>query len=295
MKLETLSLTINMFYTQLDLWNLKVIRSVGNDFLNAMFGDLIDVNKHSLSLIPGLANLKSLTLDGMFVAWNWFKLPTLEHIAISNDAKLLPHTYPQGETVNITSINFEAWGSGTHLRHIRCSELPSFLSHFALLRELTFEFEHLDWGNGSTPGFSELVTSFDVVRNTLEILRIKRFCTDPEYINAIPAPTFSQFSRLRILELSQEGLLGKDDNDQFIDPTELLPPSIEEIKIWHPTVEVLEWFKHLYPVIAAFPNLKAITLHCIEHEESHLDDLARVTGKDSVWGSLRAAGVEFYQ
>jgi hypothetical protein len=121
----------------------------------------------------------------------------------------------------------------------------------------------------SGPSFSTLIDNISAVAETLEFLDIdylplfyfgwwqKRWNNGKGPF--VPCASLLQFSRLRRLAVP-EPALGRFNPDRRL--TELLPPSLEELTVYHPTGRLLAWLDCLLTALPDLPVLRTVTLKC---------------------------------
>ncbi|KAF1951374.1 hypothetical protein CC80DRAFT_539032 [Byssothecium circinans] len=243
--------------------------------LDMLFGDFINPQKHGLHLIRGLAGLQRLTLEGMLVELQWFRLPSLEYVTIGQSAILGPDTFA-GETFQLQNLTFGIRNFYINSSRGTLSPLVPFLAHFTSLRELSFHFkpvascmELLRIINENREDFDLFLSRLQTVKDTLEVLRLsqedKRVCFSASSISpwamyTTPIRALIQFARLRVLEIPQAALLGTNYTGQYISPIHLLPASLETVLIWNLNPKIIHWLRQISTDVAWFPKLSEITL-----------------------------------
>jgi hypothetical protein len=112
-----------------------------------------------------------------------------------------------------------------------------------------------------------LVTALAAVAPVLEELSIEEGGTDPftgvpDWLaHTLPLSTLTHFEHLKILEISQEALLGREPAQGTMRLVQnFLPSSLNVLRITWPYISVLEWLQDVAYYEEFFPALYEITL-----------------------------------
>jgi hypothetical protein len=116
-------------------------------------------------------------------------------------------------------------------------------------------------------GFNVIVTALAAVAPVLEELSIGEggadgFTEVPNWLAyTLPLSTFTHLEHLKILELSQEALLGREPAQGTMRLVQqFLPSSLKILRITWPYISILEWLQDVASYDECFPTLHEITL-----------------------------------
>ena len=239
----------------------------GGDPLLRLFG--CDPITGDILKVPGLQQLRSLSLSHVRVSWPWFTLPKLRDVYIDAKPGDINKDNKPFEKSNVTTLGLRLCdhmlGAGESYLQI----YQDFLRHFARLGELSITVGVDQRGSSLGPSdWSYLIGTLSFLGPTLETLRIREeeavLSSRDAWIEGTDYhQCFLGFHRLRLLALPQHMLLGGNYRGARGKPLRMkLPASIEVLEIWHPTNYITAWLTDLWHELASFPNLSMVKLRC---------------------------------
>jgi len=246
-----------------------------------MFGSDFYYGERDVSSVAGLAKLESLFLTGGLFDPLWFTLPKLRQLSIALDVReaKLPEVPSPIQSLII------------HCEAISILLPPDFPGHWALgfaqrlngLRDLTFDMtDILTWVGVQNGSWAYLIDRLTFSAPTLEYLRImdgKAYSDLPAWFDtATPFHSMTNFTQLKGLYVPQGALLanghatGRSENQNLA--AQLLPRSIQNLTIRHPTLKIFSWLEEMCTVNYLYPHLQHIEFVCSDLRGEKLEDFS---------------------
>jgi hypothetical protein len=197
----------------------------------------------------GLAKLQRLTMFANDLQWDWCMLPLLEELTLGSHCNIGDLEHESG-TLGIHTLQMDCFSTILVPGYVRHRNFSSLLQRTPRLRtlRLTICYKIYDEDNEGRPigllaaweerGFDVLVTALAAVAPVLEELSIEEGRTDPFtgvpgwLAHTLPLSTLTNFQHLKILEISQEALLGREPAQGTMRLVQdFLPSSLKVLRI----------------------------------------------------------------
>lgn len=265
----------------------------------------------------GLHKLKSLNFDGPDFHYMMASLPALRKLSI-------------GQHTSLESIQERRLATETRLQHFSITSDNRILNprspqheHFSRFMTYLPSLEKVeiflcdssidDWydvnylGNhidGITFGsFDALITALEPCRKQVQemIIDVLNYQVAYQWMQCIdycgPVLDLHQFSSLRHLEIPYLGLIGSKRIPGILHTksiTDVLPPSLESLKILFPRTDIYQWLKPLTNDVSKLPNLKEINLYCKKGVSDRFVEFAVMLQPNAVDEDLERRGIEVW-
>ncbi|KAF2114199.1 hypothetical protein BDV96DRAFT_647675 [Lophiotrema nucula] len=187
-------------------------------------------------------------------------------------------------------------------------QIPAVLSRLTALKALRIYFNN-EWRNRisrdleetlsifSRGDHSTIVGTLSPAHSTLEVLQFGvslGYSHDTRaYLDWVqPADTFTSFKCLRLLVISQEGLVGTASNTMK-HPTALLPQSLEALRIFYPRYSLYDWIELIAPCREQLPNLRLLQLYIFNGRGDLFEKLRYTNSYYRTKKALGSIGTQF--
>jgi hypothetical protein len=240
-----------------------------------------DPDSDDLLQLQCFQKLRSLSLADSVVSWPWFALPKVCSVFLDiSRCEVADPVSEDWKKSNVTSLNLQMpWsdlkGKPALANAVeflwqldRVSELGIISTEQKGPNRTQTYVPNTQWWDFGPQDWHDLVTSILAYRPTLRVLRFRldvyAYTSRSGHIVPAPSlPSFRGFSCLRVLEITQDALLGVNHRAMHsISPQEILPATLEAIVIWTPTEHIVAWLKTLLHELSHFPKLEIVKLCC---------------------------------
>lgn len=266
------------------------------DSLGELFGPKRLAN---FSSIPGLRNLETIILQARQLDPAWTTLPNLKYMWLNRTFRsywmsISEEIPPASSISHLTLTPSVLLLVPAEKRH---KPMKIFLSQLTGLRCLRISFDdsynELRYRR-TTVKFDDFIEVLSITRFTLEELHLGSD-DGVGFLKLIqPVTTLSHFTRLRILGIQQEALIGpfyNALNSDHVAIYRLLPSSLELLRIWGTTLCFFDWLERLFAARFSVPKLKDIEM---VSELIHGDGYEKIAYREHMYpvlAQLRAHGI----
>ncbi|PZC92597.1 hypothetical protein A1F96_07623 [Pyrenophora tritici-repentis] len=262
--------------------------------MDCLFGRPTEQDTYlDLSELRGLRKIENLEFFGSRLSTNWCILPSLQRLNIARDSfcpsqhswKVIGDFHTKRSTVRSLYLDVPTYVTYRGEGNLRGTVSPQFISpeNFPCLETLSILLTNIDYngirdieilvepGHGYMDNLISRLVSISASITTLDLEPFgNRGHTFLDYLK--PITTLAAFSKLKILNITQDLLLGHDfglcsngaPHPASSHPFMLLPGTLRTLSIQHPTTRVFGWLDEFDKDVDsdAFPDFEGILLGC---------------------------------
>ena len=265
-----------------------------------------------LQSFPGLQKLQSLKFQGTVFHWILAKFPYLEDIVLTRASQILA----DGASSEVNSaVKFLKVPVQSDVLNSACTyydALSPFLAHFPCLETLRMPFNDADDGiaehRKDFPLDTITLGSYNVLLRKLQPveavlirleLDVSAHCGEVDTCfldDVLPGDGFLKFKALKHLLVPYQCLFGRADPEwsHILQPAdEILPSTLETLKVHFPELTFLEWLTTLPCYRNKLPLLQRIGVACSSWVGAGYEDLAFISYPHPALDILPSMGIEW--
>ncbi|KAH6882062.1 hypothetical protein BKA58DRAFT_328465 [Alternaria rosae] len=266
-----------------------------SEYLNKLFSGFDSLTAH-LTPFPGLQKLRSLKFQGTEFHWVFAKSPYLEQIHHTRASQISADGASSEVNATLKTLELPVHSAVLYPACIHYDALSPFLAHLPRLRTLRMPFNDADYGsagscmdfflNSSTQGsYSILLQKLQPVAAVLTRLEldVSTHCgeVDTFFLGyVLLGDGFLDFKALKHLLVPYQCLLPRETPQwsHILQPAnEILPPSLETLKVHLPEHAFLDWLTTLSYYGNKLSVLQRIGIACSSWVGASYEDLVFIS------------------